>query len=1185
MVNGTAENPVIFTANSESPAPGFWSNLRSNASTLPDNAIFNHAIFEYGGSTNGLFDVQGGNPQFNDCTFRHSGTAGIYHTSNTASASVQNCSFESNGFCPLVWVPQAVPLIGDNNTFVNNNPNRILLKEVTLTEGCTWTNKGIPFEPLGSITVRTGSDPLIIESGVELRFRAGKSLFIGSTSSSSITGSLQATGATFTAVDPESGWNDLDFQSYTSSSSLTACQISEVQSGVMGSIYLRCNNLAQISGCTITQNDTYGVYVNTGAVCSLSNTTLSNNPSTVNIHVSDVFRLGSGNSYLNNVSNSIYCRGGGITSSTSWTRQPVPLFISANTYFYGGDAPEMVIPYGTVLEFAQGISFAIGSTSSSSQTGLLRATGVTFRGAEANPGFWTGLIFNVYGGSSVLSACIVKDAGFNSAAGIRCNCSSGTITGCTIYNCANDGIYMNTGCLVSLSGNVIFGCGAYPLSIGANSLRILGASNYFTGNSLDQIEVRAETISTSGTWRNAGVPYYLTASLSIYGASFPHLIISSGVVILMPEDMNLNIGSASSPTLKGSLEAGGVTFTRSSGGEVPWGLVFQPYVVNERCVLTGCILEYLQHSSQNCAVYANGSAPTFVECTFRNNPGSGIVGNTSARPVVNNCSFLNNGSYPIKTNAPAFDVVSGVGNFFSGNNPDRILISGGNIGSNSVWDNPSIPVEVTGHVTIYGSSAPYLQINSGLVLLFNSGTGLFVGSSSSPSLRGGIRAEGATFSAISGATGGWDGITCNTYIAPDAWFRNCIVQYAGGTGNIYVNNSDLASIESCILRYGTYGIRLNGSGSHPQILRNFIQSNASGVYCSGNANPTIGGSIGDANSITGNTSIGVSNSSALTINAEYNWWGSEEGPTVRTGDVVSGNVDYDPWRTTDIGDAPARFHLLTPFMEEVVGTRSPVLDWQEAIDPSPGDTVTYHLELCPNSGFLSGVLSFPGLSSTVFHLPADYLEDDQDYYWRVSATDSQGQSSTCYENYLIFSVAVPEYPATFATLAPPQDETVLLTSPLLQWQAALDPDPGDVVTYTVYKDITADFAAPDSIVTTSTTAWSEFCQPGTLYYWIVKATDTTGQSTYSPLARFYADINAHPRAPVDFTLQVIGHDLYIGWDAVPGADNYNIYFSSSPEGSFGLLGSSSTPEYNHFGAALDTRGFYYIITEDISRRK
>ncbi len=162
---------------------------------------------------------------------------------------------------------------------------------------------------------------------------------------------------------------------------------------------------------------------------------------------------------------------------------------------------------------------------------------------------------------------------------------------------------------------------------------------------------------------------------------------------------------------------------------------------------------------------------------------------------------------------------------------------------------------------------------------------------------------------------------------------------------------------------------------------------------------------------------------------------------------------------------------------------------------------------------------------------------------------------------------------------------MLLTSPLLQWQAALDPDPGDVVTYTVYKDITADFAAPDSIVTTSTTAWSEFCQPGTLYYWIVKATDTTGQSTYSPLARFYADINAHPRAPVDFTLQVIGHDLYIGWDAVPGADNYNIYVSSSPEGSFGLLGSSSTPEYIHFGAALDTRGFYYIITEDISRRK
>jgi len=711
VVNGTAESPVIFTANSESPVPGYWATICSNNYALPDSVVFNHAIFEYGGSGNGLFDVIKGNPQFNHCTFRYSASSGLYHTSTTTSATIQNCSFENNGDYPLVWSPAYVSQIGDGNTYLNNQPNRILLKSITLTEGCTWTDKGIPFEPISNVIVQNQSDPLRIEAGVSVFFRVGKALLVGSNSSPSITGSLQASGATFTAVDSDAGWNGIAFQSYTQASSLSNCIISEVSAGANSAVYLHCNIFTEINGCTITQNDTYGINLGNGASCSIANTTISNNANAVNISIGDVFRLRSGNSYLNNTTNSIYCRGGGITVPTTWTKQSVPLLISSNSYFYGSGYPEMIIPYGTVIEFAQGVNFAIGSTTSPTLTGTLHATGVTFRGEEANAGYWTGLIFNIYGGSSVLSACIIKDAGFNSAAAIGCNCTNGTITGCTIYNCAGDGIYMNPNCLVSLSGNVIFSCGAYPLSIGANSLRILGANNYFTGNSIDRIEVRAETITTSGTWRNAGVPYLLTGTINIYGDSLPHLALQPGVIIMMPDAMVINIGSSSSPTLRGSLAADGVTFTRSSEDAIPQGLVFQPYLVSESCVLSDCIFEYLQQSSQNSAVYVTGSSPSFQSCTFRNNPGGGIVASNTARPVINNCSFLNNGSYPVKTNAPAFDVVSGVGNYFSGNNPDRILISGGTITINSVWDNPSVPVEVTGDISIYAASTPILQIN------------------------------------------------------------------------------------------------------------------------------------------------------------------------------------------------------------------------------------------------------------------------------------------------------------------------------------------------------------------------------------------------------------------------------------------------------------------------------------------
>jgi hypothetical protein len=838
------------------------------------------------------------------------------------------------------------------------------------------------------------------------------------------------------------------------------------------------------------------------------------------------------------------------------------------------------------MEFNSAKALTVGSTSSTLLTGVLIATGVTFRGAVSTSGYWTGLILNIYGGSSILSGCILRDAGYNNAPALQISVTNCTITGTTIYNCAALGINMATGSLASLTGNVIFLCGSYPLSISANSLRVLGGNNYFTGNTIDRIEVRTETVSASGTWRNPGVPYYLTANTNIYASSpFPHIRILPGVVIMLPHDASLVVGTTTSSLLKGSLEANGVTFTRSTEVAVPWGITFNPYLVSELCVLSNCRFEYMQHNSQNCAVYVNGSAPVFNSCTFTNNPGGGIVGSTAARPSVINCNFIDNGGYPIKTNSAAFDVVSGVGNYFIGNNPNRILISGGNLTQNYTWDNPSVPVEVSSDITVYSGSSPILRINSGVNLLFQSTAGIQVGSTTSPTLTGGIQADGASFSALSSLMGGWDGLQVNPYFVSDSYIRNCIIQHAGSNGNIYVNNSTLPTIDGCIIRYGNIGIKLSGANSAPAITRNHILSNETGVSCMNNAHPVVGGILSDGNAIVGHINYGITTTTTNTINAEYNWWGSHLGPTTRYGDRVSGNVDYTPWRSTNIGDAPARFHLLSPVTASTIETLNPVLDWEEAIDPSPDDIVSYTLELSLNSAFTSGLISITNLLATVYHVPNGTLTDDTRYYWRVRATDTQNQTTTCYEAYLYFNTAVPQSPAAFSTLTPTQDENVHFTSPLLSWQSAYDPDPGDIVTYTVYKDVTADFTDPDILVTTDTSIYSEFCQPGVLYYWQVKATDLSEQSTFSPLAWFYTHTDATPRAPVDLTVAAYGNDLLIGWGAVPGADNYLIFHSISPEGGFIQIGTSESTSYTHWGAASENRGFYRVVAEDFFRRR
>lgn len=1185
IVNGTAENPVLFTANSDTPSPGFWNYIRTNQFMLQDNVVFQHAVLEYGGSSNGLIDVNGGNPMFYNCVFRYSANYGLHH-SVVASAYVQDCSFESNLGYPANWNPSLLSGIGSGNSFSDNNPNRILLREVTITQNSSMSNLGIPYEALGNLTVRDSSGPLLsIDNGVHILFRTGKSLYIGSTTSSAITGGINAAGVSFAAVDPDVGWSGIDVQSFTIASSLVSCTISGVNSTPTAALYVRCNNLLTIQNCILTQNNNYGLNCSNGANFSLSGSTFSNNSRPINMYFSDVHKLGGGNSYMNNATQSIRCTGGGISVNTGFVRQQVPLNIISNVTVYDSDAPILTIPYGSVVEFSSGIGISFGSTSSSSLRGSLSATGVTFRGLEAAPGYWGGINFNQFADNSLVSACIIKDAGYNNAAAINVNCQSANITGSTIYNCSAKGIYVNPGKLPQISGNVIFGCGSYPLSIGANSLRVLGQNNYFSGNAYDLIELRAENVNTSGTWRNAGVPYLLTGNFSIYDSSLPHIKILAGTVIRIPNLVGITVGSASSPSLRGSLEATGVVFTRSAGGEVPLGLIFNPYLNEGLSVLTNCTFEYLEHNSQYCAIYVNSSAPRFENCIFSSNSGHGIVATSSARPIVNNCSFINNDGYPIKTNAAAFDVVSGVGNFFSGNNPDRILISGATLGQNYTWDNPSIPVEVSGDISIYGSSAPILKINSGLVLLFQNGYGLSVGNSSSPSLTGGLQAEGATFGALSDVMGTFNGVRFSNYLVAGSYLRNCVIRNGGTNGNVFVNNSALPIIESCVIRGGNFGIKLTGGSSQPSIIRNHILANEVGIHISVNANPLIGTSLGDANAIVGNTMYGIQSTTANTINAEYNWWGDDQGPTARFGDGVIGNVDYTPWRETNIGDAPARFHLSSPVSAAVVETLVPVLDWEEAIDPTPGDLVLYHLQLALNSSFSSGLLDYPGLSSTVFHVPEGVLADDTRYYWRVSATDTQGQTTNSYETFLYFNTAVPEHPSAFSILSPAQDETVMLTSPLLSWQPASDPDPGDTVFYTVYRDLSADFSAPDSLLTYATQVYGEFCQPGTLYYWKVKAIDSTGRSTESAYSRFWTSQDATPRAPVELNVEIIDNDLMLSWDSVPGADTYYIYHSELPNAGFVLLGSSSSPNYLHLGAASEIRGFYKIVAEDSFRRK
>jgi len=1190
VASGTQVNPVLFTADTGTPVEGFWDCLRTNSYTYA-TSTFAHAIFEYGGSDLGMFNVNNSQadhtPQFDHCTFRHSANYGLYHirSSETIGASVQNCAFENNLGYPLQANANQVYKIGAGNTFSGNNPDRILLRNVKISTPQTWLNHDVSYEAENDLSVQMSSgEALEISEGAELCFREGKSLIVGYVSNS-YNGGLVCTGVTFRSCDSGS-WEGIYFRAYITASTLNSCEVRDVVSTVQGAVYMQNLNAdVNIANCLFTANDGYGVYAANNSKFSITGTSFEQNGMTVSAAAMDICKLGSENTYLANTDNRIHCRGGYISEGVQWINQGTPILVGSNLTARFAEPGALSLPWGMILEFSSGTYIKIGYVSST-YTGSLSATGVVFRGESSTPGYWQGLIFDSYGGNSLLSGCIISDAGYNGQPAVYFKVPAATMTGCQVVNCLAVGVdYYSNSVQVALSGNNISGCGAYPLSLPASCVRAIGQGNDFTGNALDKVEVRSEVISESCTWIDPGVPYYLNGTTYVRGNPNSHLKILPGTVLYLPAGGTLSIGYVGS-SYYGSLEAEGVTFTSDPEAGVSQGLLFSQYIEHSLCILEDCTFEGMQNSSYNTAVYVENSLPTFISCTFQNNPGSGIAGSAAARFTLTDCSFLNNGHYPVRTSAPAFEAVSGTGNSFSGNTPNRIQISGGTLDQDYEWNNPSVPVEVTSNINVRSSIGCTLKINSGLVLLFQSGTGIYVGYVSSSS-SGSIQADGSTFSALNGSTGGWEGITLNTYLTGGDYLRNCVVEYGGGYGNIYLNNSALSYIDGCVIRYGTHGIYAMGASSNPNITKNYIFSNGTGVYCAGNANPIIGGETGDGNNIEGNTDFGVQNtSSGITVNAENNWWGHEYGPThsgnpAGQGDIVSDYVDYDPYRDTDIGDAPAGFHLLTPANASVLETLEPVLDWEEAIDPTPGDTVLYTLEIAENSTFTAGLITVSDLAASVYHVPEASLDDDSRYYWRVKATDTQEQTTLCYENYWYFDTAVPQAPLAFDPVSPAYNATLEFTSNLLSWEEAIDPDPGDMITYTLYQDISADFENAQTFETTHTQIYSGFCAPGSLIYWKVKATDLTNRETFSPTWRFFVDHNAKPRYPVEFTLTTSGSDIQIIWDAVPGADSYDIYLSNDPYTGFSLLQPGlGTNQYLHIGAAAEPRKFYYVTAHD-----
>ena len=147
----------------------------------------------------------------------------------------------------------------------------------------------------------------------------------------------------------------------------------------------------------------------------------------------------------------------------------------------------------------------------------------------------------------------------------------------------------------------------------------------------------------------------------------------------------------------------------------------------------------------------------------------------------------------------------------------------------------------------------------------------------------------------------------------------------------------------------------------------------------------------------GNSVAGLQNDHADQIDARYSWWGDTSGPSgigAGTGNVISGNVSYEPWLTAPV---------CTYIIPETPDQSTVTLDWQP------------HQNSCGYKLYRSTIPYFspPAEGMLLANLPAsttsyhDPNSDDDDYFYHVLTTVCVGGEMPANETGIFHFTIIP----------------------------------------------------------------------------------------------------------------------------------------------------------------------------------
>ena len=218
-------------------------------------------------------------------------------------------------------------------------------------------------------------------------------------------------------------------------------------------------------------------------------------------------------------------------------------------------------------------------------------------------------------------------------------------------------------------------------------------------------------------------------------------------------------------------------------------------------------------------------------------------------------------------------------------------------------------------------------------------------------------------------------------------------------------------------------------------------------------------------------------------------------------------------------------------------------NWQKSSDQDYGSTITYSF-LFGKEKDLSDKKAYRKLKTNSFKLN-EKLENETTYYWQILAVDNNGNETKSSSIFNFTVNSTPSVPKLYAA-AKGKERTIVDN---LSWIKAKDPDPSDLISYTILISDNESFnktiikrtkiSSKENIISRSFRKLdsAKKLKDNTVYFWKIRAVDSKGNSSaYSQQDSFFFNkTNNAPElisdkiSPIDKNIWKEGTKVTFSW--------------------------------------------------------